>query len=336
MGRAIVISEKRYESLSMSPSSQEIPGPRPPVTDPFGRPVRSLRISVTQVCDLKCPHCHREGQTESASEMTPAELERLVGISRAIGVRKVKLTGGEPLLRDDIVDVVSRISPLVSEVSMTTNGTRLSELSGQLRRAGLSRVNVSLHSLDPGVYSRLCGRDMVDKVVSGIRSALDAGLTPVKVNMVVMRGQNEHEIQAMIRFCSEVGAVLQLIEYETDRESENGCHFAQRFYSLKGVEDELASLASEVSANELHRRRRYLIERRGKPVLVEVVRPMHNSEFCSNCTRLRLSSDGKLKPCLLDRSGDTDIITPLRGGASDAEIRELFIRTISNRRPYWG
>lgn len=268
--------------------------------------------------------------------MTPAEIERIVRVVTHLGVRKVKLTGGEPLLREDICEIVSSISPLVSEVSLTTNGSSLSGIAEPLKGAGLSRINVSLHTLDRSRYVRLCGVDMVDKAVDGIISSVRAGLSPVKVNMVVLKDLNEHDIQPMIDFCGQVGAVLQLIEYMADKEEENGHQFSQRFYSLNETEALLARRATGFSVNEIHRRRRYHIDNDGSPVTVEVVRPMHNTEFCANCTRIRMSSDGKVKPCLMDRAGTVDLLTPLRQGADDAALAELFLKCVANRRPYWS
>ena len=267
--------------------------------------------------------------------MAPDEIERLVRIATSFGVTKVKITGGEPLVRDDIVDIVSRISGLVGEVSLTTNGSKLAKKAADLRFAGLKRVNVSLHTLDPELYAYLCGVDRSRVVIQGIVSSVEAGLNPVKVNMVVLKGENDEEIPAMMKFCGRVGAVLQLIEYETDRESSNGCKFAEKYYPLREVEDALAVSAIEKSHNDLHRRGRYKIRANGSIVTVEVVRPMHNTEFCANCRRIRLSSDGKLKPCLLDPSGAIDLLTPLRNGASDEELGNLFAKGVSNRKPYW-
>lgn len=320
----------------MSTASRTSSGNEPPVRDAYGREVRSLRLSVTQQCDLACYHCHREGQTPSTVEMTPGEIERIVKLAGSIGVRKVKVTGGEPLLRADILEITSRVSRLVTEVSLTTNGSRLSELAAPLKEAGLKRVNVSLHTLDPKLYAAMCGVDLSSKVADGITAAVRASLNPVKVNMVVLRGENDHEIEPMIEFCSKVGAVLQLIEYAVDRESANGGQFKKRFYPLKEMEDWLAKRSVETGMNELHRRRRYTIKAGGGPVSVEVVRPMHNTEFCSNCTRIRMSSDGRLKPCLLDPTGSVDVLTPMRDGASDAELRPLFVKAVGNRRPYWS
>lgn len=306
------------------------------LADSFGRPVTSLRLSVTQRCDLACDHCHHEGQTPSIDEMTPAEIERLVNVASSLGVRNVKITGGEPLMRTDIADIIARISPFLKEVSLTTNGSDLDIRSEELSRSGLARVNVSLHTLDADRYYRLCGVDQSDRVIKGIAAAVKAGLNPVKVNMVVLKGENEGEISSMIDFCSSVGASLQLIEYETNRESLNGGSFAKKFYSLAETETMLTSRSVHVTVNELHRRRRYKIPVKEGFVSVEVVRPMHNTEFCSHCTRLRMSSDGLLKPCLLDQSGQVDVLSPLRNGASDHELRGLFLEAVHNRKPYWS
>jgi cyclic pyranopterin phosphate synthase len=320
----------------MSKAFQE-PSPMPtPMRDPFGREIRSLRLSVTQACDLACAHCHREGQEVSAEEMTLEEIERVVAVSASLGVRKVKITGGEPLMRKDIVDVVSRISPLVREVSMTTNGSRLSEMAAALKVAGLARVNVSLHSLDPRTNERMCGVDMTAHVVAGIKDAVEVGLSPVKVNMVVFRDINHDMIPPMMDFCGRVGAVLQLIEYESDRDSASTSEFAKKHFSLGPFEQGLAAVSTQTTINELHRRHRYLVPANGTNVSVEIVRPMHNTEFCANCTRIRVSSDGKLKPCLLDRRGAVDVLGPMRAGATDDELRVLFAKAIGSRRPYWS
>ena len=303
--------------------------------DPYGREVKSLRLSVTQRCNFTCSHCHGEGQGPSLGEMSPAEMERMVRIAVSLGVRKVKVTGGEPLLREDILDIISRISPLVKEVSLTTNGTGLARLAVPLKQAGLSRVNVSLHTLDQQRFDRLCGADLSEHVNEGIQTAVRAGLNPVKVNMVIFRGENDMEVRAMMDFCAKSGAVLQLIELEACKESSTAPSFASRFYSLKQIEDVLSKEAMQVTENELHRRRRYTVKANGGIVTVEVVRPMHNTEFCANCTRIRMTSDGLLKPCLLDPSGNVDALTPLRAGSSDNELRQVFLAAVANRRPYW-
>ena len=326
----------RYADSNMSHDSVEPKASPAGIVDSFGRVTKSLRLSVTQMCDLSCPHCHREGQAPSLREMSPDEIARLIKVGASLGISKVKVTGGEPLLRDDIVEIISKISPLVREVSLTTNGSRLSGLAANLKNAGLARVNVSLPSLNPQLYERLCGGNDSEGVIRGIKTSIDIGLDPVKVNMVVFKDENDSEIPSMIDFCGQIGAVLQLIELEADKEGSDSDLFTKRHYSLGAVEAKLAEQASSVSENELHRRRRYLIGNNGYAVNVEVVRPMHNTKFCANCTRIRMSSDGLLKPCLFDRAGQVDVLTPLRNGASDRDLRELFMRAIANRRPYWS
>lgn len=332
----ILIRGSRYASSSMSVRRSAYSSAAPAAVDSHGREVRSLRLSVTQRCDLACSHCHHEGQAPASEEMTAAEIAKIVRVASRLGVRKVKLTGGEPLLRVDICDIVASISPLVSEVSLTTNGSNLFEMAGPLKSAGLHRINVSLHTLDQQRYERLCGVDIVDKVVEGIASAVEAGLSPVKVNMVVLKDLNVQDISPMIDFCGNVGAILQLIEYMADKDEANGRQFAEKFYSLKDTETMLAKRASGFSVNEIHRRRKYHVDNNGRPVTVEVVRPMHNTEFCANCTRIRVSSDGKVTPCLMDRSGTVDLLTPLRQGADDASLAELYLKCVANRRPYWS
>lgn len=326
----------RYAFLSMSVDSSASLNGQLAMVDPFGRAVRSLRLSVTQRCDLACEHCHHEGQKHSAKEMTSAEIERIVEVGSSLGIRKVKITGGEPMMREDIVEIVGRVSSHVDEVSLTTNGYDLDRRAEELKRAGLTRVNISLHTLDPDRYARLCGMNHLDRVLRGVDAAVGSGLNPVKVNMVVFKDENDGEIQQMIGFCAKARATLQLIEYETSRENSNGHGFAKRYYSLEDVERGLAGMSVSVTVNELHRRRRYEIPLPEGNVTVEVVRPMHNSEFCSHCTRIRMSSDGLLKPCLLDHSGHVDVLTPLRDGASDRELHQLFQRAVGNRKPYWS
>jgi len=268
--------------------------------------------------------------------MTPTEIEKIIRVASSLGIGKVKITGGEPLLREDIVDIVRRISPLLREVSLTTNGTMLSEFAVPLKSAGLTRVNVSLHTLDQVTYGRLCGPGQLVDVIHGIESAVDAGLNPVKVNMVVFRHENDGEITEMMEFCGKKGAILQLIEYEANRLDSGTEAFSARYYPLKEVEEALAHRALAISVNELHRRRRFLVQANGSRVEVEIVRPMHNTEFCSCCTRLRLTSDGKLKPCLLDAGGEVDVLSAARSGAPDTQLRELFEKAVANRKPYWS
>ncbi|NJE50010.1 GTP 3',8-cyclase MoaA [Thermococcus sp. 9N3] len=303
--------------------------------DRFGRPVTNLRISLTQECNFRCFFCHREGQRFLAkNEMTPEEIERLVRIASRLGIRKVKLTGGEPTVREDIIEIVRRIKPYVKDLSMTTNGSRLKELAEPLAKAGLDRVNVSLHSLKPDVYKRITGVDMLETVLEGIEEAVKY-LSPVKLNMTVMKGLNDGEIWDMIDFSAKTGAILQLIELEAPREMTETAFFRKYFYPLRPVEKELEKRAVEIRERRMHRRKKYFIPTDYGIAEVEVVRAMHNTVFCANCTRLRVTSDGKFKTCLLRNDDLIDFLSAMRNGASDAELVDIFRKAVLKREPYW-
>jgi cyclic pyranopterin phosphate synthase len=298
--------------------------------DPYGRNVNSLRISVTQRCDLNCFFCHQEGESNPRGEMTPEEIEAVVSTAADLGVRKIKLTGGEPLLREDIVEIVGRISPHVEEVSMTTNALHLVEKARELKEAGLRRVNVSLHSACPDVFEKITGWDVLPEVEEGIKAALGAGLRPVKLNMVVMKRVNDEEIPRMIEFARDLGVTLQLIEYQP---LERGVEGWERYhYDLRPLEEELEGRSERIVEREMHRRRQYHLRDGG---VVEVVRPMHNSLFCAFCTRLRLTSDGHLKPCLMLDDNHIDAVSLLRNGAGRDALVIAIREAVSNRKPYW-
>lgn len=305
------------------------------IKDSFGRPVLNLRISVTQRCNLHCPYCHREGQEkkpdDSSSEMTAAEIIRLVRIAIRLGIQRIKLTGGEPLLRRDILDIVEGIAGLegLQDLSMTTNGTLLAAMAKDLRARGLTRLNVSLPSLSENIYGRLMGGNLQD-VLKGINATVEAGFDPVKVNMLVLAGVNEDEIPEMIQFAKASGTLLQLIELEPVNIGKK--YYEHYHYPLDKVEADLAKRAVRVKTRSYMQNRRIYNLPDGR---VEVIRPIENTEFCAHCTRLRVTSDGKLKPCLMVNTNLTDVLTPLRNGANDEELTEIFRETCRRREPYY-
>ncbi|MCX8170998.1 MAG: GTP 3',8-cyclase MoaA [Candidatus Bathyarchaeota archaeon] len=302
------------------------------IRDSFGRPVENLRVSVTQRCNFKCIYCHREGQLLDYSvELSAEEIERIVRVAASLGVYGVKLTGGEPLLRKDIVDIVRRISgiPGIRDISMTTNGFFLKEYARQLREAGLSRVNVSLDTLDAEKFKMITGVDAHEKVIEGIIEASRAGLNPIKINMVLLRGVNCDEIEDMVKFTGEHHLTLQLIELEHPSEDS----FYMKYHvSLDGIEDEIREKSSKIIIRSMHHRRKYILRGGAE---VEFVKPMHNTEFCLHCNRIRLTSDGKLKPCLFRNDNLVDLLNPMRDGASDERLRDLFIEAINRRKPFF-
>ncbi len=299
------------------------------LVDPHGRQVNSLRVSLTQRCNFDCFFCHQEGESGPNGEVTPEEIETVVSVAAELGINKVKLTGGEPLLRDDVVEIVRRISPYVDEVSMTTNGYMLKEKACDLRDAGLKRVNVSFHSTDPEKFCKIIGRESVQAVREGVEEAIRCGLSPLKLNMVVMKGINDEEIEDMIAFSKETGATLQLIEYqalEKGVEEYDSYHF-----DLKPLKEQLASRSQSIVEREMHRRKQYHLKGGG---IVEVVRPMHNSEFCAYCTRLRMTSDGHLKPCLMREDNHLEAVSLMRNGGRE-ELVEAFKEAVAAREPFW-
>jgi cyclic pyranopterin phosphate synthase len=305
--------------------------------DPYGRRIKSLRLSLTQRCNLDCFYCHKEGQEDGPDvEMGLDEIARLSSLFGAAGIGKVKVTGGEPLLRDDLADIVQALSEDMKEVSLTTNGTLLVDRARELRDAGLSRVNVSLDTLKPDVFQRITRHDMLASAIEGIEAAVDAGLAPVKLNMVLLKGINEGEVEDMVGFSAGARTVLQLIELGTDRGGVEREPWKSSHLDADGFERELAARAVETVERDLHRRRKYYIEANGGDrAEVEVVRSMHNTEFCANCTRIRVTSDGRLKPCLLRNDNLVDVLGFLREGSGDGEIMDLMDRAVSRREPYW-
>ncbi len=303
------------------------------IYDRFGRPLRSLRISITSRCNFDCLYCHQEGISKNSNgEMSVEEIERIVGICADHGVRRVKVTGGEPLLRKDVCDIFDVIASTkgVKDVSMTTNGFLLDKYAQELKDAGLDRVNVSLDSVRPEVFSKVTKGDL-NKVITGIKTAIDVNLNPVKLNMVAMRGINTDEIPDMIKFASETGAILQLIGLMKNEYSKD--FFDKYFYDLTPLEKEFERDATDVYVRKfMQGRTKYILDRGTE---VEVVFPMHNTNFCANCTRMRITADGKFKPCLMRQDNLVDFLTPMRGGASDSELVERFKEAMRLREPFF-
>ncbi|MEM1582733.1 MAG: GTP 3',8-cyclase MoaA [Candidatus Bathyarchaeia archaeon] len=300
--------------------------------DDFGRPVENLRVSVTQKCNFKCIYCHQEGQPPNFGvEMSVDEIERIVRVAASLGVYGVKLTGGEPLLRSDIIDIVHRISSIkgIKDISITTNGFLLEKYAKQLKDAGLSRVNVSMDTLSADRFRMITSVDAHERVLKGIIEAVNVGLNPVKVNMVLLKDINEDEVDDMIKFAEENGLILQIIELEQPNEN---TFYIKYHADLEGIERKLKERASRIIVRPMHHRRKYILSGGAE---VEVVRPMHNTEFCLHCNRIRLTSDGKLKPCLFRNNNLVDLLTPIRGGANDEYIKRLFIEAVKKRRPFF-
>ena len=305
--------------------------------DRYGRDLTDLRISLTQRCNLRCVFCHMEGQPASTQEISPGEIESVVRVGAGLGIDRVKLTGGEPTLRSDIVEIVGRISPLVDEVSMTTNGLLLERLAKPLKAAGLDRVNVSLPSVDPAVYESLTGVDGCAAAIRGIHAASEAGLRPIKLNVVALEGETDspESVDRLVEFAQDVGAWVQVIEFENVSGRVDPGVYRRLHSELSRLSEAAASRAFATSANRLHRRPRYTFESKGRPVTVEVVQPVENPEFCMACTRLRLTSDGRLKGCLMTNEGLVDLRPHFGPPPDERGIAAAFERAVLLRRPFF-
>ncbi|MFW9955043.1 MAG: GTP 3',8-cyclase MoaA [Candidatus Thorarchaeota archaeon] len=303
-----------------------------PLIDQYSRQIDYLRISLTQKCNHSCFFCHHEGEIGAGNEMTAEEIENLVRIANSRGVRRIKLTGGEALVRDDIVEIVRRLAPLTDDLSLTTNGSRLAELAPALRVAGLDRVNISLHTLKPELHEFITGRNNLPEVKAGIEKALAVGFQPVKINMAILQGINYDEIRDMMAYAGKIGAILQLIELQVIPEDDSMKNY---WADLTEVEDELSRTALAVSQRSLHGRKQYSVLVNDRPVLVEVVRPSHNHSFCQRCTRLRVTSDGKLKPCLMKQDNLVEVHSLLGSETADELVNEALDRAVRFREPYW-
>jgi cyclic pyranopterin phosphate synthase len=228
---------------------------------------------------------------------------------------------------------VSKISSVsFRDISLTTNGVLLGKYAEQLYNAGLTRVNVSFDTLNPETYKRITKRDYMELAKKGIERAVKAGLNPVKVNMVVMKGINDSEIWDMFQFCKDTGAILQLIELLKTENCQKSEFFDEYHYDMGELEDELGIISNRVKTRRFMQDRKKYFVNGGE---IEIVRPMDNTEFCKNCTRLRITPDGKIKPCLLRNDNLVDIIEPMCRGFSDEELKKVFLKAIGNREPYF-
>ncbi len=291
------------------------------LVDPYGRKISSLRVSLTNRCNLRCIYCHSEGESNSGSEITVAEVAQIARVAARHGVDRIKFSGGEPLLRADFEDILRALPPL-RDVSATTNGTLLAPRAASLKACGLDRVNVSLDSMSPDRFGFItkCPDGYFERVLDGIAVALDVGLTPVKINMVYLKGVNEDEVDQMVDFVRGKPLVLQVIELMNFRG-------AFKYHAdVAALEQKIKAKADRFVCREMHRRTKYHLG----GAEVEIVRPIDNSEFCMNCNRLRVTSDCKLKPCLLRNDNLVDV-----RGLTDEQLDAAMRYVVSIREPFF-
>jgi cyclic pyranopterin phosphate synthase len=291
------------------------------LVDTFGRVATDLRVSLTDKCNLRCTYCMpAEGLPwlPAPELLTDDEIVRLVTVAASLGVRTVRLTGGEPLVRPGVVGLIGRLAGLV-DLSLTTNGLGLTRLAQPLADAGLRRVNVSLDTLRAERFLELTRRDRFDEVVAGLAAAADAGLSPVKVNTVLMRGVNDDEALELLDWCLERGYELRFIE-QMPLDPQHSWSRAE----MVTADEILEELSAKYTLTPLEDRgsapaEAFLVD--GGPARVGIVGSV-TRPFCSTCDRIRLTADGQFRTCLFARE-ETDLRTPLRAGATDEELVAL-------------
>ncbi|HTX21724.1 MAG TPA: GTP 3',8-cyclase MoaA [Candidatus Aquilonibacter sp.] len=294
--------------------------------DPFGRKIDYLRISVTDRCNERCLYCMPEGYKgweTKPDHLTADEIVRVACVAAGLGFRKFRLTGGEPLVRGDVPEIVRAMTkiPGVECVNLSTNGMKLATLAQPLRDAGLRAVNVSLDALDPEIYHHITG-GKVEKVLAGIRAAVAAGFERVKLNCVLMRGVNEHELWPLVLFAAEHGLPLRLIELmpvtTTEVLTEKNFLPCGEAMQMLAQKDELVPQPDYKLGHGPAKY--YLLKQTG--ALVGFIGALTNQHFCDSCNKMRLTADGRIRPCLGNHV-EVDLRSALRHGADDGTLKEL-------------
>jgi cyclic pyranopterin phosphate synthase len=279
--------------------------------DTYNRVHDYLRISITDNCNLRCFYCMPDENyihTPSMRMMQADEIEKLAGIFVRLGVKKIRLTGGEPLLRKDADVIIHALSKLPIKLTLTTNGTRLPEFLGILQKAAVKSINVSLDSLKAETFNTITRRNQHHRVLDYINLAIDAGMH-IKVNMVVMRGLNDREIVDFVRWTRDTPVHVRFIEFmpfEGNRWTSNKVFTWQEMLAAVRTEFSFVPLQGERHDTD----KKYMVP--GHAGTFAVISPM-SAPFCSDCNRMRLTADGKMKNCLFS-TGETDLLTPLRNG----------------------
>ena len=291
-------------------------------------PVKVLRVAVTQRCNLNCIYCHHEGECSQSDngrkEITKEEIEDLLKVSKELGIRKVRFTGGEPLLRKDIVEIIDTASKYMDDISMSTNGVLLSSTISDLKKAGISRINVTLNTLNEEIYKSITGKNKLHDVLDGIEKTFLEEIFPIKVNMVVMQ-RNYREIKDLVKYTKE-GMVLQLIELISEKNGTDSEFYKENYASLLPIEEYLEKHATKIVEREKQRRKKYFV-----PQEIEVVRSMHNTVFCNNCMSIRVTSEGEIKNCLFRN----DNLIKVKDFSDHKKLKESLIYSIKTKTPYW-
>ncbi len=335
----MLYNESLYQELSSSESKPGVvsnsspvahgnlnPSPLPPLQDQFGRTFDYVRIAVTEKCNLRCTYCMPEEGVDfkKGDQILQAdEIIRTIGVLARMGIKKVRFTGGEPLVRKDIVKLVEGAAgtPGIKTVHLTTNGILFSRYAKDLLAAGLTGVNISLDSLDGDKFQRITRRTGVEKVLDSIRLALDLGFPRVKVNVVLMRGFNEDELPAFCELTKDLAVTVRFIEFmpfDAHQIWETGEHFA----SAENMVNQMKSLYPGIMDSSGTRTEHHIFQAPGYAGKMAVI-PAFTRSLCGNCSRIRLTADGRIRNCLYS-DDEYDLKTPLRAGGSDDDLAAVF------------
>ncbi len=305
------------------------------LTDSYNRKITDLRISLTDRCNFRCFYCLPNGEPPLARKETILTFEEIARISRvfvSLGIEKIRLTGGEPLIRRDVpqlVELLSALKPDLSDIALTTNGFDLPRHAAALKAAGLDRVTISLDSLDPVNFEDITGVDALGKVLDAIAAAREFGFDPVKVNAVVIRGRNDHEIVDLARFARDNAVSMRFIEFmplDSGDEWDRDLVVPGREIRKKIDGEFPLKLVDQNRGSETSWKYRFAD---GSPGEIGIIAPV-TEMFCGQCSRIRLTADGQIRTCLFSTT-EHDLRSVVRSGASDAEIAE-FIRSVTLKK----
>jgi cyclic pyranopterin phosphate synthase len=298
------------------------------LTDKFGRTIEYLRLSVTDRCDLRCNYCMPEGFKDFETPedwLTFDEIERVIRVFGELGTKRIRITGGEPLVRKNLAELATRLSSLpgIEDLSLSSNATRLQKQAVPLKQAGISRINVSLDTLRTDRFKEITGVKL-EKVLKGLMAAKEAGFQPVKINMVIMRGVNDDEIEDMVQFCIEHDFTLRFIE--TMPMGDTGRNASLQYIPLNEIHDRLAKKYTLIQTKMNGGGPARYVRIEGTELRIGFITPM-SQHFCDTCNRVRLSVDGTLYLCL-GQEASYPLRELLRAGITDEELKQHIQKAI--------
>ncbi|MFX1574070.1 MAG: GTP 3',8-cyclase MoaA [Promethearchaeota archaeon] len=304
--------------------------------DKCNREIKHIRFSITSKCNYNCVYCDQEGFIPKTSELTVGEITKLCKIlAEVLNVTRIKFTGGEPLCRNEIIEIIRNVSELhlYKDISITTNGFLLSDKAEELYKAGLDRINVSLGSLKPEVYEKIYGSNSLDKVLEGLQKAKKVGFNVIKLNFVLMKGINDTELEEIIDFCAKNSFILQLIELHPVSETigGNGDFYNAHHLDLKPIIKEFESKAEQILVRgSMQNRKVFTLP---NSAIIETITPSH--EFCMGCTKLRVGCDGNLFGCLYRSDLGKSLKQALKNHYSLEKYEQIVKQVVDSREPYF-